>query len=163
MTRPVAEQAAARGVPVPVGRTAGDLRAEGWDVHPVMPDDAVLVVTAPGEPVWGTPTGYAWRYTGDAVVARLLGPDGPAVVAALTPEELGETLSRNPARTGVPPEVPPAALGALVARVVRDHHGDPRAKTILFVEFLRLVAAHHPEARSSVEEWTAIAEGDDHG
>jgi hypothetical protein len=38
----IAEQAATRGVPPPVGKTAGELRADGWEVRADIPDAYVL-------------------------------------------------------------------------------------------------------------------------
>ena len=67
----IVEQAAARGVPVPVGATAGELRAAGWDVPANVNDGATLDTMVPGEPVNvmlvngrpspPRPTGYVWR------------------------------------------------------------------------------------------------------
>lgn len=66
----ISDQAAARGVPVPVGSTAAELRAAGWEVPPFVLDTAVLDEEVQGEPVVTSalegpaptrPTGYVWR------------------------------------------------------------------------------------------------------
>jgi hypothetical protein len=64
--RTIAEQAAERNVPVPVGATAGELRRGGWQVPTFVMDSAVLDAIVPGEPLnvhvdIPQPTGYCWR------------------------------------------------------------------------------------------------------
>lgn len=51
---PVADQARQRGVAVPVGRTAGDLRHNAYVLDDEVPDHAVLRF----DPF--SPTGFAW-------------------------------------------------------------------------------------------------------
>jgi len=59
--RPITEQARARGVPVPLGATAKELRDHGWEVPEFVQDAAMLDTPVEGEPVKGTPTGLVWR------------------------------------------------------------------------------------------------------
>lgn len=51
---PVREQAASRGEPVPVGKTANELRDFGYQLDDDVPGHAVLMEVAE------SPTGYAW-------------------------------------------------------------------------------------------------------
>lgn len=64
LMKPIAEQAAERGVLVPLGETAGVLRARGWNVPGRVHDGAVLCEDRGGSvdlTTFGRRTGYVWR------------------------------------------------------------------------------------------------------
>lgn len=64
---PVADQAQQRGVAVPVGRTAGDLRYSAYVLDDELPDYAVLRLDP------SSPTGFswAWKFSSEAALWSL--------------------------------------------------------------------------------------------
>ena len=65
MIKKIEAQAAEREVPVPVGKTARELRDDGWAVSLDIPDRSVLVARDPDEAYEDSlevegPTGYNW-------------------------------------------------------------------------------------------------------
>ncbi len=67
--RPISEQCRELNIPIPIGATARELRDRKFEVHPEVPDYAVLAVQdRPDEDIsarWvttGKPTGYIWRW-----------------------------------------------------------------------------------------------------
>lgn len=63
----IGEQAKARGVPVPIGATAAELRADGWEVPLFVLDEAVLDTRQSGDRCCaedccpGEQSDYVWR------------------------------------------------------------------------------------------------------
>lgn len=64
MVKTMKEQAAERGLPVPVGKTAGELRERGWDVSADVPDTAVLTAVPSSSSTLGltVSTDHSWSY-----------------------------------------------------------------------------------------------------
>lgn len=72
----IRDQAAERGIDVPVGRTAGELRDLGWEVSIDVGDDAVLVDEPCTEAAQSTmetdaPSPHTWRCTTHSKIRRL--------------------------------------------------------------------------------------------
>jgi hypothetical protein len=63
--KPIAEQCAERGIEVPLGKTASEVRAMGLEVPAIIPGGAVLRERdGRGEEnhgVFSGPTGYVWK------------------------------------------------------------------------------------------------------
>jgi len=79
-------QCAARGEPIPVGATAGDLRARGFDLPDDIDDTETLIETIAGDKIHlghlTAPTGYAWRPT--MTVAEVVADSTPERVLTLS-------------------------------------------------------------------------------
>lgn len=72
----IAEQAAERGVEVPVGLTAGEIRVLGFSVDPDVPAHAVLKVDD-NDPTWIRPvgqaiTGYAFVWPAPSLIDQVV-------------------------------------------------------------------------------------------
>jgi hypothetical protein len=88
---PIAEQCAARGEEVPVGQTAGVLRALGYVVPLDVDSSARLIVSddpKASTASTGRLTGYAWKR--DAYAAMMWLHDHPEMLSAISHESLAE-------------------------------------------------------------------------